>query len=337
MRKRNRNVRISSPQPNERGIPKRRRRRGTRTTKVFIDTVTLTAQLDPSELEEIVSKAESSDECYRIHTRSNGYRRNYNIRLDSETRDSLLVQLDRGDGTGFRCQFHPGHGNLWFATNWLEELLPLGYLDLLSRCFFTRVDWTVDIINKGIEDLVLWHPSMKTNRIFAGQKGLKEVQSVYTGSRRSKRHFLMYDRVTHLNKLNHDLRTKFEVPSRKSTRLEFRNQRVQTFRELRSETSNPFQDVRLFDLKGKQVSNTPLRLLFDSFQFRGCNASLALMEPDERREYVAMIPESIDATWWDAESVWSSWSDCVDALSPSEDSLIGISNFLDDAVEADTA
>ena len=308
-----------------------RRRRQPSASHVFIDTITITATLEEEEMEELIANLRHFDDCrqYRWHM---GYTNNFQITLDYYTQDSLLILTNlRGDRCKFLCEFHPSAGNALNAQTWLDEVLPSGYYDLLSRGTITRLDLTTDILHRRPDELLCFVPRMQINRLYAGRGGLEEVESIYAGARRSTRSLVLYDRKKRVQSINRKRQLRLPVSKGFCTRLELRIKRAMSVDDL-EQLSNPFADVEIYDLRKPNIQLSEVEEYFtDRCRLRGVNSAMNDFHQRRRRRWRQFLRTRYGPTWWNPDEIWQSWGDYIRVLFPHQDSLMGLRDLVDDS------
>jgi len=280
-----------------------------RPSPVFIDMVCLTANLDHYDLELILKKVKTNTDNFYKSRRPSNYKYAYGIKLPDEK--GVLVELQHKrklKKSGFRCVFNPHSPNFPLIASLLDQILPLGYANLLDQCSFTRVDVTTDLPFKLPENLLIHVPRAQTNLVISGRDGL---ETLYIGRRRgSKRLLRVYDKCRQMRKPGG--RTPFEIPQVDTTRLEFEVRRVGPLHDLK-QLPNQFISVRMYDVSELNEESIENRLFIDSCRFRGCNNSMLMMTRAEKRRYARKI-EHLSAPYWNPEKIWQGWDATVDRL-----------------------
>ena len=183
----------------------------------------LKAMVENKELKQTKSpKFKSSD---------TGSRNIYNERYFAKIKNydgsisTLVIEVDpknnsRGNRRGyFKLEYNPNKFDSRIVAEYIEKILGENMYKLFyKQCWITRLDIAIDVPGITPADILIYVPTLSKSTLIRGEDN--QIETIYTGSRTSKRFFNTYDKIRELNK-NKTPSTSYSIlPNQSMTRFE---------------------------------------------------------------------------------------------------------------------
>lgn len=273
-------------------------------TKVFTDRVTVTYQPPDFDEQKVQNRME---ELLKVtiarRTKTLLYKRSARVCLDADFKRSILVQYGPyNSGIRFaRVEFNPSKDDMELVKGAINCIFPAGYAGLVAEGVCTRIDATVDLHNKHINDLVLSFPGLSKSSAFMSKGGF---ETYYLGSKGSKKLRCIYDK-------NAELKRKGLKPyPYPVTRIECRIIGGCSFSELQ-QLGNPFASIGVQELSDLQYQNDDCYYLFRALCVSSGAQNALLAVPKNHRQKYRKYLKDVAPEWWNADDIWADWDSAV--------------------------
>jgi hypothetical protein len=226
--------------------------------------------------------------------------------------EKMLVQADPHvlSDHFVRVDYNPAHVDSSNVRWLLSPILPGGWMDIPTRAVCTRFDATVDISGMDVADLFVSYPKMRRSRVFC--KGGK-TETYELGGYAGDKRVLLYDKCAEIKHWNLKHKIKVPLPPSPMARLEIVLRPSIKFDAL-LQLDNQFSGLRLHPIPPLSETTTTLfRFFVETARFRGLQDALLMLPEGTRKRFKAVMEKSA-YSWWDADTVWSTWPILIQEL-----------------------
>lgn len=206
-----------------------------------------------------------------------------------------------------RVDFNPSKADMAHVHNILNEVLPDGWADVLTRAVFTRFDAAVDVQGVLPHQLLAYYPKKTVSEIHC-KSGV--IETMYIGTAEAANRVVVYDKLLQVTEVNKKFNLKLPKPLGPTTRVEIRMKPgVQA--EGLAGIENPFENLllRLYSLLSKEGPEL-WRTFVALVQFRGAQDALLLLDQPTRDKFRATL-KAVPCDWWNPEKLWEGWEALV--------------------------
>lgn len=206
-----------------------------------------------------------------------------------------------------RVDFNPSKADTAHVFNVLNEVLPDGWADVLTRAVFTRFDAAVDVQGVMPHQLLAYYPKKTVSRIHC-KSGV--IETMYIGTAEAANRVVVYDKRLQVMEMNKKFNLKLPLPKAATTRVEIRMKPdVQADGLVGLE--NPFENLllrqySLLPKDGPELWRTFVALV----QFRGAQDALLVLDQPTRDKFRATL-KAVPCNWWRPEKLWEGWANLV--------------------------
>jgi hypothetical protein len=204
------------------------------------------------------------------------------------------------------------HGQEFAAfKSLLKELLPpFDYQEFFFHSKVSHIELACDSLTHPAHSFIPFRAKSNCSRIYVDNTGA--LGTTYLGSQSSNLRFTIYDKAKQLTELGK------EVPYKVHTRIEYKQYSLKISpAELSKELPNPFQKLRVADLKlAKEISSHPdWHDFLDACMAVGSAAALGCLTKFVRKKFMGRLL-SVQASWWHPQQRWSALSGALTAIAP---------------------
>lgn len=228
---------------------------------------------------------------------------------DYPSQMTMVIQWEPiHSGVAFlRVDLNPSKADMAHVYNVLNEVLPGGWTDVLTRAVFTRFDAAVDVQGVLPHQLLAYYPKKTVSRIHC-KSGV--IETMYIGTAEAANRVVVYDKRLQVMEMNKKFNLKLPLPMAPTTRVEIRMKPdVQADGLVGFE--NPFENLllrqySLLPKDGPELWRTFVALV----QFRGAQDALLVLDQPTRDKFRATL-KAVPCNWWKPEKLWEGWANLV--------------------------
>jgi len=288
-------------------------------TRVFCDKLSMTLAIDNEAEKKYIHEKlvliNKNKYSYRIS--NNLYKYSYNIILEYGQYLTIQICPKNFDSSYLRICYNPNKTYPGEVQLFIDEIVPGGFIRLITESRCTRCDATVDIIGMNINELIFFRPKVSKTNVFT-KHGY--IETCYLGDKYSNRQTCLYDKAAH-HKYKKNAFINEEKPRIPITRIEVRIKYKIPLLEI-ARLNNPFSDLYI-DYLDKNIFSGESTLFFqyfkDACRYLGPHAVIEKLKKYDYEEYklfLKKIKES-DIPWWKPDEMWDSWEEIfLNYLSP---------------------
>ena len=270
--------------------------------KLFIDKIAFTVDVPEQQKKAFFNSFFNVNNNYGGYIKpKKHYRSGTQLPVNQACNSFLYIDCDPYDPEYLfaRFEFNPAKASIGEVKSCIDQILPAGYTSLLEFGKPTRIDWTVDLKNLDIKNLLFrgGKHQISENYLKSGY-----IQTAYLGE---ERRILIYDKIAQMKKKNACNVVKETIPNTSMTRVESRLKLKIKDAQSLFFLDNPFQNIQLAVLPIEFTDNHGLfSLLLALARYEGYHQALYHL-PKKQRAYYKQVFESQACSWWDPDMVWA--------------------------------
>jgi hypothetical protein len=279
-------------------------------SKLFCDKLSFTVNYLLKSEHEHIEQTVKSLGSQAVPYRRRPYKRGVKVyQGEYPSQMTMVIQWEAiHSGVSFmRVDFNPSKADTLHVFNILNEVLPGGWSDVLTRAVFTRFDAAIDIQGVLPHQLLAYYPKKTVSQIHC-KSGV--IETMYLGTAEAANRVVVYDKLLHVTEMNKKFNLKLPKPTGPTTRVEIR-MKPDVEADGLAGLENPFENLllrlnSLLPKEGPELWRTFVALV----QFRGAQDALLVLDQLTRDKFRATL-KAVPCNWWKPEKLWEEWAALV--------------------------